>query len=224
MHPYKLIIFDWDGTLMDSKSRIVSCIQAACQDVGIAAPSADHARDVIGLGLNEACRIVLPDLDDDVRLRVKERYHYYFHGAVIAPAQLFAGARTMLHDLYHRGYPLAIATGMSRTGLDTILLETGLAAYFQITRCVDESASKPDPLMLHQLLEHFELQPKQAVMIGDTEYDLEMAHNAGMDALAVSYGVHEPERLLPHKPLACFDSIPKMHRWLKEACVTTMNI
>jgi phosphoglycolate phosphatase len=214
MHTYNLIIFDWDGTLMDSKSRIVSCIQAACRDVGIEAPSTEHTRDVIGLGLHEACRQLLSHLDEEVRVLVQKRYCHHFLSNDIAPAQLFRGVKMMLQDLHSRGYLLAIATGMSRDGLNKILQETSLVTYFHATRSVDESACKPDPLMLHQLLDYFDLDAKQAVMVGDTEYDLKMARCAGMDALAVSYGAHEEHRLLPHHPLACIDSISQMHNWL----------
>lgn len=215
MCPYSLIIFDWDGTLMDSQSRIVTCIQAACRDVSVVAPSAERARHIIGLGLHEACRQLLPEFDDETHQQVQERYRHHFHRHDIAPAQLYSGVRTMLQDLHSRGHLLAIATGMSRPGLDTVLQETGLNTYFHATRSVDESASKPSPLMLHQLLDYFSLEAKQAIMIGDTEYDLKMAQLAGMDALAVSYGVHEVHRLLPHRPLACLDSITQMHQWLK---------
>ncbi len=218
MRPYKLIIFDWDGTLMDSESRIISCIQAACRDAGIEAPSAESARNVIGLGLHEACRQLLSDLDEEVHMHVQIRYRHHFLHKDFAPAQLFDGVMLMLEDLYLRGYLLAVATGMSRHGLNTILQETGLATYFHATRSVDESASKPNPLMLYQLLDYFEVKAKQALMVGDTEYDLKMASHAGMDALAAGYGVHEVERLLPHKPLACINSIPQMHQWLLGGC------
>jgi len=209
-----LIIFDWDGTLMDSQSRIVSCIQAACTDVGIEVPSADRARNVIGLGLHEACRQLLSNLDENVHTHVQTRYRHHFLNNDIAPARLFDGVLSMLQDLYSRGYLLAVATGMSRHGLNTILQKTRLARYFHATRCVDDSASKPNPLMLYRLLDYFGIQVEQALMVGDTEYDLEMARRAGMDALAVSYGVHEVSRLLPHRPLACINSIPHMHDWL----------
>lgn len=214
MRQYKLIIFDWDGTLMNSMSRIVSCIQAACCDAGIEAPVDEDARNVIGLGLNEACRRLLPNIDNELYSQVQEHYRQHFLRNDTPPAQLYSGVRPMLQDLNRRGYLLAIATGMSRSGLDSILHETGLADYFHATRSVDESASKPNPLMLYQLLDHFDLKSTQAIMVGDTEYDLQMARNAGMDALAAGYGVHQANRLLALKPLACIDSITQMHNWL----------
>jgi len=215
MKQYQLMIFDWDGTLMDSEAHIVACIQEACRDMGLEVPSAERARNVIGLGLHEACRQVLPEHGEAVHLKMSERYrHHFFHGDA-TPSQLFEGVEVMLQDLDSQGHFLAIATGKGRAGLDAVLQETGLGRYFHATRCADETASKPNPQMLHELLEYFALEPQQAIMIGDTEYDLEMAGHARMASLAVSYGVHETERLLKHQPLACVDSIPQMHQWLR---------
>jgi phosphoglycolate phosphatase len=211
---YNLIIFDWDGTLMDSEARIVSCIQAACRDLDLDVPTAERARNVIGLGLHEACRQVLPEHGEEVHLKMSERYRYHFLTADTTPSQMFDGVEAMLHDLDSQGHFLAVATGKGRAGLDAVLKDTGLGGYFHATRCADETASKPNPQMLHELLDFFGLEPGQAIMIGDTEYDLEMARHASMDSLAVSYGVHEVERLLQHGPLACVDSIPQMHQWL----------
>jgi len=215
MSPYELVIFDWDGTLMDSEARIVSCIQAACRDLELEVPSAERASNVIGLGLHEACRQVLPEHGEAVHLKMSERYRYHFLTADTTPSQMFEGVEAMLEDLDRQGRFLAIATGKGRAGLDAVLKDTGLGRFFHATRCADETASKPNPQMLHELLDYFGLEAGQAIMIGDTEYDLEMARHARMDSLAVSYGVHETERLLKHEPLACVDSIPQMHRWLR---------
>ena len=214
MSPYQLVIFDWDGTLMDSEARIVSCIQAACRDLGLEVPDAERAKNVIGLGLHEACRQILPEAGSDVHLKMSERYRYHFLTADTTPSQMFEGVEAMLQDLDSQGHFLAIATGKGRVGLDAVLKDTGLGSYFHATRCADETASKPNPQMLHELLDYFGLEAGHAIMIGDTEYDLEMARHARMDSLAVSYGVHETERLLSHGPLACVDSISEMHQWL----------
>ncbi|MBD3669494.1 MAG: HAD-IA family hydrolase [Gammaproteobacteria bacterium] len=212
--PYKLIIFDWDGTLMDSQARIVSCIQAACRDLKLPVPDEAAAKNVIGLGLQEACRQLLPESRPPVHQEMSERYRYHFLSANATPSELFGGVEAMLDELEQRGHFLAIATGKGRQGLDSVLKETGLQGRFHATRTSDETASKPNPLMLHELLDFFGVETDEALMIGDTEYDMEMAVHARMDALAVSYGVHEVERLLRHAPLACVDSIPAMQRWL----------
>lgn len=213
-HPYKLIIFDWDGTLMDSEARIVSCIQAACRDLELEVPAVESAKNVIGLGLHEACRQLLPQAGPQVHMEMSERYRYHFLTADSTPSQLFEGVEAMLEALEEKGLFLAIATGKGRQGLDAVLEETGLGGRFHATRTADETASKPNPMMLHELLDFFGLDPEEAIMIGDTEYDLEMARHARMASLAVSYGVHEVERLLKHEPLTCVDSIAEMHEWL----------
>lgn len=212
---YPLIIFDWDGTLMDSEARIVACIQEACRDLELEVPSAERARNVIGLGLHEACRQVLPEADESVHQRMSERYRHHFLLANQTPAEMFEGVEAMLQDLNDKGHFLAVATGKGRAGLNAVLEHTGLGRYFHATRCADETASKPNPQMLEELLDYFGLHSDQAIMVGDTEYDLEMARFARMDSLAVSYGVHEVARLMRHQPRACVDSIAQMHRWLQ---------
>lgn len=214
MSAYKLIIFDWDGTLMDSEAKIVSCLLASARDLELEIPSVAQAKNVIGLGLHEACVQLMPGSDHGLHLKMADRYRYHFLSANETPSQMFAGVETMLKSLDDAGHFLAIATGKGRQGLDAVLQETELKHYFHATRTADETISKPHPQMLHELLDFFGLEANEAIMIGDTEYDLQMASNARMDSLAVSYGVHEVERLLQHQPKSCVHSIEEMHNWL----------
>ena len=216
MSAYKLIIFDWDGTLMDSEAKIVSCLLASARDLELELPTVDEAKNVIGLGLHEACVQLMPGSDHAQHLQMAERYRYHFLIANETPSAMFDGVETMLQSLDETGVFLAIATGKGRQGLDAVLKETDLKHYFHATRTADETVSKPHPQMLHELLDYFGLESNEAIMIGDTEYDLEMASNAKMDSLAVSYGVHEVERLMQHQPRSCVHSIDEMHNWLMQ--------
>jgi len=211
---YDLLIFDWDGTLMDSIARIVNCFGNACTDIGLSRPPEAAMRHVIGLGLTEAVAQLLPDMDDATRARVVARYREHFLHIDQTASPLFEGVRTGLKALADGGYLLAVATGKSRRGLDRVLAETGLGELFVATRCADEAFSKPHPKMLEDLLEHTGLEASRALMVGDTTYDMQMARAVSMDCLAVSYGVHTREQLLAHLPLACFDTFPEVHRWL----------
>lgn len=215
--PYKLLVFDWDGTLMDSEARITGCLAMTFADVGMAPPSREALLNVIGLGLPEAFRTLAPDIDAEGLRRLTDRYRYHFLSDHHAPATLFAGARETLEVLDRAGYLLAVATGKGRRGLDRSLEETGCGPLFAVTRCADETASKPDPRMLLEVIEFAGVWPHETLMIGDTEYDLQMAHNAGADALAVSYGVHARERLLTTGPLGCIDDIREVSAWLERA-------
>ncbi len=211
---YRLLIFDWDGTLMDSEARIVACMEAAIGDLGLPHCGKPAIRNIIGLGLEEAVRTLYPAAGTTVQRQLVERYRYHFLVADSTPSPLFPGVRTMLEDLHGRGCWLAIATGKGRAGLEKVLEESGLKEWFMATRCASETASKPNPQMLLELLEELGTEPSQALMIGDTEYDMQMAKNAGVPSLAVSYGVHPRERLLQYEPVACLDNIDELHRWL----------
>lgn len=213
---YQLLIFDWDGTLMDSEARIVACLQASSADLGLPVPNREQARDVIGLGLYEAVHRLFPEGEHDLHLKLSDRYRYHFLTADPTPSELFAGAEEMLAHLREAGYWLAVATGKGRAGLDKVLQQTGLEEYFLTTRCADETASKPNPQMLHEILDELGLESPAALMIGDTEYDMEMASHARMDRLGVRYGVHAEERLQQHRPVAVVDSIAEMRHWLVE--------
>lgn len=212
---YKLIVFDWDGTLMDSELRIVSCIQCAFADIGESPPRPEVARDVIGLGLEEAMTVLWPDGGVLQRRKLIERYRYHFLGANETESNLFPGTDDMLIRLVGNGYLLAVATGKSRRGLDLALASTGLAGRFHATRCADETFSKPHPEMLLQLMDELGVSKAETLMIGDTEYDMQMAVNAGVSALAVCYGVHAPDRLLKHGPLHCLADLQDLPDWLE---------
>ncbi|AUB83418.1 HAD-IA family hydrolase [Candidatus Thiodictyon syntrophicum] len=213
---FSLIVFDWDGTLMDSQARIVDCLQAAFLEVGQPRPSREAAADIIGLGLDEAMARLWPAADAAQRQRVAHHYRRHFLVDNTTPAALFPGALETLERLGAAGYLLAVATGKSRRGLDLSLAETGLAGHFQATRCADESFSKPHPQMLLEIMDELGVAPACTLMIGDTEYDLQMAANAGAGALAVCYGVHAPERLRALRPLACLNSLAAIPDWLRQ--------
>jgi phosphoglycolate phosphatase len=214
--PFKLIVFDWDGTLMDSEARIVACIHAAFADLGLPLPSPEAARDIIGLGLDEALAVLLPETGRDGRLALIERYRFHFLVANDTPSQLFPGVAETLDWLRSRGHLLAVATGKSRRGLDLVLASTGLGAHFQATRCADETFSKPHPEMLLQIMDELGARGPETLMVGDTEYDMQMARSAGAHALAVCYGVHSPERLMAQGPLGCLAGLADMPAWLEK--------
>jgi phosphoglycolate phosphatase len=211
---FDLIVFDWDGTLMDSEMRIVNCLQAAFADLGLPPPGREAARDVIGLGLDEALMQLLPGADPPTRQALVIGYRRRFLETDRTPSVLFAGARETLEWLSGEGYRLAVATGKGRVGLDRALAETGLGPLFHATRCADETFSKPNPQMLLELMDELGADASATLMIGDTEYDMQMAANARTKALAVSYGVHPVERLMPHAPLDCLHDIAALPAWL----------
>ena len=210
---YRLIVFDWDGTLVDSAAIIVEAIQHACADVGVPVPSETAARYVIGLGLNDALRHVAPTLAeaDYPQLSARYRAHYLGRDPEIP---LFDGAARMLERLSARGHRIAVATGKSRRGLDRALVQAGIAHHFIATRCADEGAPKPDPDMLHYLMRCTGIPPAETLMIGDTTHDLMLAANAGVDAVAVAYGAHPRDSLSEKTALAIVESVDELDRWL----------
>ena len=211
---YPLVVFDWDGTLLDSAGAIVMAIQAASRDLGLAVPDDARARHVIGLGLVDALRHAVPDLPAERYQAMVDRYrHHYLSGD--HQLTLFAGVHELLQGLRERGHMLAIATGKSRIGLERALDHSDLRTFFQGSRCADECHSKPHPQMLEELLLEFGVDATQAVMIGDTSHDLLMAENAGVASLAVTYGAHPHEHLLAHRPLACLHSVSELDQWLQ---------
>lgn len=196
----RLFVFDWDGTLIDSVSRIVSCMSLAAGDAGLPLRSDAQYSDVIGLGLPQAIATLYPDLSVELALAFRDRYADRFMEADTEPSAFFDGALETLRTLKGEGHLLAVATGKSRRGLERVMGRHGLAGFFHATRCADETASKPDPLMLHQIFSELGVAPGDALMVGDTEFDLDMAARAGARSVGVSYGVHSPERLLRHGP------------------------
>ena len=212
---FDLIIFDWDGTLMDSEAKIVRCMQAAAVDVGIPDPGTAAIRDIIGLGLNEAMQVLFPEQAPVRRAELVERYRRHFLELDATDMPLFPGVPQGLTQLTQQGYLLAIATGKARRGLNRVLDDTGMSHLFVSSRCADEAFSKPHPKMLEDILDDTGVDAGRALMVGDTVYDMEMARNAKVAGLAVSYGVHACERLLDCGALACLNSFPEVCAWVK---------
>ncbi len=202
---WRLIVFDWDGTLMDSQARIVASLRAAARDIAAPERSDSELADVIGLGLVEALQQLFPELEPADQTQLVERYRHHFLVAEPTPTRLFDGVGELLAQLEAAGYLLAVATGKARRGLDRVLAETGLKGRFHATRCADESRSKPHPQMLLEVMELTGVAAHETVMVGDTVYDLEMARHAGTASVGVSWGVHAVERLQGCAPLACID-------------------
>ncbi|WP_343034761.1 HAD-IA family hydrolase [Thiomicrorhabdus cannonii] len=214
MKKYRLVIFDWDGTLMNSEARIVASIQAAAERCGLPVLPAHEAKQIIGLSLDKAMLGLYPDATEAQLQAMAQSYTQSFLHECEVAMESFEGAEAMLFSLKNIGVKLAIATGKSRRGLDEVLKECGFGPYFDITRTPVESASKPDPLMLQQILEELEVELEHALMVGDTTFDMEMAHNINMDRVALTHGVHEAEALQVFNPLATFENLHQLHAWL----------
>jgi len=212
---FELLVFDWDGTLMDSAGAIVASIQASCRDLGLPVPERERAAHVIGLGLKDALAYAVPELAASEYGRLAERYRHHYL-ARDPDIELFPGVREMLALLKDRGHVLAVATGKTRIGLDRVLEATQLKPYFDSSRCADETHSKPHPAMLQELMHELLIEPEATLMIGDTAHDLQMAVNAGVPALAVSYGAHPRGSLTVFNPLACLDTPQELAPWLQQ--------
>ena len=210
---FDLIAFDWDGTLFDSTAIIVRCIQAAVRDVGGTVPTDKEAAYVIGMGLMQALAHAAPDvpLEKYTELGNRYRFHYLQHQDDLS---LFDGVLPLLNDLRERGHLLAVATGKSRRGLDEALHTVQLKGVFDGSRTADQTAGKPHPLMLQELMAEFDVAPARLLMIGDTTHDLQMAVNAGCASVGVSYGAHEPDAFHALQPLAVVHSVRELHDWL----------
>jgi len=209
---YSTIVFDWDGTLIDSVGTVVRCIQDAARDIGIAIPEAPRARHVIGLGLHDSLRHAVPELPVERYRDFAEHYRRHFLARQDAML-LFPGVVELL-EILQPGRTLAIATGKSRRGLDRALDAGDLRRFFAASRCADESQPKPHPAMLLELMDELAVQPGRVLMIGDTSHDLEMAGAAGVDALAVTYGAHPEEGLRACGPRGCVASVAELGEWL----------
>lgn len=210
---YELLIFDWDGTLMDSAGHIVDSIQKACADIDLAVPGDRACRQIIGLGLQQALQTLLPDLPEGDYPRLVERYRHHYLGRD-AEIPLFEGVQEGIRELRDAGYVLAVATGKSMKGLERALEYSQLGPYFSATRCADQTHSKPHPAMVEEILEALLRGKHQALVIGDTSHDMLMAANAGVDRLGVTYGAHLPEDLHAHQPVAVLDSFLEVKSWL----------
>ena len=211
---FDLIAFDWDGTLFDSTAIIARCIQAAVRDVGGKVPTYEAASYVIGMGLMQALAHAAPDVPKERYPQLGDRYrHHYF--AIQHEISLFDGVLPMLADLKANGLLLTVATGKSRRGLDDALATSALAGTFDASRTADQTAGKPDPLMLLELMAEFDVLPERTLMIGDTTHDLQMALNAGCASLGVSYGAHEPAAFDVLRPLYVAHTVAQLHGWLR---------
>jgi len=211
---YDLIVFDWDGTVMDSTALIAASIQMACRDLDLDVPSDEMARHVIGLGLQQALRYAVPNAPDEMYEPLVARYRHHFlaqDGAI----PLFAGARETIADLRRAGYLLGVATGKNRNGLERALLSSEMKPYFHATRTAEQTVSKPDPTMLFELMEELGVSASRTLMIGDTSHDLLLAQNAQVDVIAMGHGAHPAEQLLALNPLALVDNFAQLNAWLK---------
>ncbi|MDS4012861.1 MAG: HAD-IA family hydrolase [Candidatus Accumulibacter sp.] len=212
---FDLLVFDWDGTLLDSAGAIVRAIQSASRDLGLPVPSEERARHVIGLGLRDALQHVLPDLPPARYPQLVERYRQHYL-ARDHELRLFDGVPELIGALAEAGFLLAVATGKSRLGLQRAFEHSGIGQCFHASRCADECFSKPHPQMLCELMDELAVGAERTLMIGDTTHDLQMARNAGVAALAVSYGAHPAAALDALAPLARLQAIEELAKWLSD--------
>jgi len=210
---FRLLVFDWDGTLMDSAQAIVESLKAACRDLEVIEPTDERAQHVIGLGWRDALGYAVPSLEPHRYEQLLERYRHHWRQLDLGTT-LFAGVAEALADLRASGFLLAVATGKSRRGLARALDATGIGHLLHATRCADESSPKPDPQMLFDLMHTLDASAEETLMIGDTTHDLQMARNAGVAALAVAYGAHPRTPLLELTPLDCVDCFGDLKAWL----------
>jgi phosphoglycolate phosphatase len=210
---FDVVVFDWDGTLIDSTAVISHAIRASAVDLGFADPGIERARHVIGLGLHEALAKTVPELPAQRMPEFVSRYRHHFFSRE-DELELFDSARELIADLRGRGKRLAIATGKNRSGLARALQSLGLSSQFDTTRCADESEAKPSPKMLLEIASALHVETRRMLMIGDTTHDLQMALAAGVDAVAVTHGAHSPQTLRSMPSLAVVDSLSQLRRWL----------
>jgi phosphoglycolate phosphatase len=214
MQHYKLVIFDWDGTLMDSVERIVSSMQSAAKTVGLAIPSNNAAKQIIGLSLTTALKELFVSITDEQIDAMLVQYKYEYLEGDNTPTPLFENAVNLLKLLRKKNKLLAVATGKGREGLNRVLRVSETNDFFHTTRCAGEMRSKPDPQMLHSILAELNIAPHEAIMIGDTSHDLKMAQNAGVDSIGVTFGVHDKQVLERYKPKAIIDSLTELQALL----------
>ncbi len=206
----KLVVFDWDGTVMDSIGRIVSSMQAAADSTGLAVPSSYAVKQIIGLSLDPAFAVLFPDSNAEQRSQLFGHYRDHYTIYNTTPSPLFAGAEQVLKNLAAQNILLAVATGKARHGLDRMFAETGLGHYFVTSRCADEAQSKPHPDMLVQIGQQLGISPEHAIMVGDTSHDMKMAQAINMPRIGVTHGVHGAEVLRQYQPKAIIDNLPAL--------------
>jgi phosphoglycolate phosphatase len=214
---FDLVVFDWDGTLVDSTAAIAEAIRQSAHDLGLQVPTRRQASHVIGLGLHDALRLAVPDLTQDRLPAFIDRYrvHYLQRNAELQP---FEGISELLEELAGAGQRMGIATGKSRSGLNQALRDVGWSRHFTISRCADEGIPKPDPWMLNDICRELQIASERTVMIGDTTHDLAMARDAGAHAVAVLYGAHEPEDLRAFGTQTCVESVAALRQWILPRC------
>lgn len=223
MQHYKLVIFDWDGTLMDSVDRIVSSMQSAAKTVGLAIPSNDDVKQIIGLSLNIGLKkLFIAITPEQVAAMLVQYKHQYIEGDK-TPTPLFEDALTLLAGLKQERKLLAVATGKGRDGLNRVLQISDTSHFFNTTRCAGEMPSKPDPEMINSILTELDIAPHEAIMIGDTSHDLQMAQNAGVDSIGVTFGVHDGQTLQQYSPKAIVNSISELHALLIQPCLVEIS-
>jgi len=211
----KLLMFDWDGTLMDSTERIVSSFQNAMRSLNLPILPPEPIMAIIGLGLPEATDALFPELNLEAQRRLGQVYQQYYFELDPTPMRLYDGAEDLLADLAARGFWLSVATGKSRRGLNEVLESTGLGRYFFATRCAEETLSKPDPLMLRELMFEANAEPARCLMVGDTQFDLDMARHANVPSVGVTHGAHGHEVLAASAPVALVDDLYALAEWLR---------
>lgn len=211
---YELVIFDWDGTLMNSVERIVASVQYAASSCGLPVLSFGTSKQIIGLSLERAIAQLYPQIESSLVDAMAQAYTQHFLQDCDVAMQPYEGAMLLLDKLREQGVKRAVATGKSRRGLDAVLAQTGWVEYFNCTRTPVESASKPNPLMLEQILAELNVDVSRALMVGDTTFDMEMAQAINMDRVALSHGVHSLEQMRPYQPCASFDDLISLQAWL----------
>jgi phosphoglycolate phosphatase len=217
MNNYELIIFDWDGTLMDSVGRIVSCMQSAAKAENLAVPTAKQVKNIIGLSLPTAIDVLFPNCSAEIAEHIIQQYKHHYVEVDKTPTPMFANALALLTDLRDRHKILAVATGKARAGLQRVFQLSDTEHFFHTSRCADEALSKPDPQMLQSILAELNISPDKALMIGDTSYDLSMAKRAGVASIGVTYGVHNKTVLSQYDPIAIVDSLAELQVLLSDA-------
>jgi len=214
MQDYKLVIFDWDGTLMDSVDRIVSSMQSAAKTVGLVIPSNEEVKQIIGLSITEALQQLFAGITGEQIDTMRLQYKYQYQEVDSTPTPLFDNAINLLDQLKRKDKLLAVATGKGREGLDRVLSISETVDFFHTTRCAGEMPSKPNPEMLTSILTELAIAPHEAIMVGDTSHDLKMAQNAGVDSIGVTFGVHDKQVLNQYNPKAVVDSLSELHQLL----------
>lgn len=212
MERYELVIFDWDGTLMDSIGRIVSCMQTAAKLMEQTVPTCHEVKQIIGLSLSNAVDVLFPQCNAEQQRNIIEHYHFQYIEEDNTPTPLFDNAIELLKHLKQENKIIAVATGKARAGLERVMSMSDTKQFFSTTRCADEANSKPDPDMLNQILNELCVSPEKAIMVGDTSHDLKMARDAGIASIGVTFGVHERHILQKYDPIAIVDSLAEMKK------------